>query len=182
MDFSHKNMIAINFIHLNEAQKCEILAVRNDENIRKFMLDSKIIDKKTHFTFIKSLKNTKNMSYFAVYTKSDSSNLALLGVVCFNKIDLLNKNAFFGIYSVPNARNGANLLEMLEFIAFETLNLHILYAKVLSTNTKALRFYKKHHFLPCGKMIEAIKYENRFIDIEIFYKINARQIKGELLR
>ena len=373
MDFAYKNMIARNFIRLNHKQQCEILAVRNIESVRKFMLDSKIISEKEHFRFIESLKEAKNMAYFGVYecennknsslgetfrpfenfehsqthslashskfaknstsktadtrifsnandaesrrieraestesfkdsnildchanpyglsrndgigvdchefnklnsrnddsslsvfarersdrsnpppfyrlcehsqnvkqsiknanfiktiesqkdsndsvessekmdchefnklnsrnddsnaiphktpeSQSDSHNDAspispsqgdtsqLLGVVCFNHIDFANKNAFFGIYSIPDKKNGANLLAMLEFIAFEVLNLHALYAKVLSTNARALNFYAKHNFTHCGKMPNAIRRDGRFLDIEILAKFKER--------
>ncbi len=312
MDFAYKNMIARNFIRLNHQQKCEILAVRNAESVRKFMLDSKIIGKSEHFRFIESLKEAKSVAYFGVYKnnshevnsslgransacsdflgsasphslqrtasashslvshnpknsstilgfanggesmgdsakdssdsieslkdssdstkysekmdchdltssslamteknafaessdskttmdchdsatqnlamtakgdsiksqKSSCYNSQLLGVVCFNHIDFANKNAFFGIYSIPDKKNGANLLAMLEFIAFEVLNLHALYAKVLSTNARALHFYAKHNFTHCGKMLDAIRRDGGFLDIEILAKFNARE-------
>ena len=106
--------------------------------------------------------------------QNDNSQLTLLGVVCFNHIDFANKNAFFGIYSIPDKKNGANLLAMLEFIAFEVLNLHALYAKVLSTNARALNFYAKHNFTHCGKMPNAIRRDGRFLDIEILAKFKER--------
>ncbi len=95
-------------------------------------------------------------------------NGAFLGVICLNNIDLANKNATLGIYSAINANNGAKLLKMLQFIAFSELNLHILYAKVLSTNTRAIRFYEKSGFVRCGAMIEAIKEGEKFIDLDIW--------------
>ena len=388
MDFAYRNMIARNFIRLNHKQQCEILAVRNIESVRKFMLDSKIISEKEHFRFIESLKEAKNMAYFGVYEcennknsslgetfrpfenfehsqthslashskfaknstsktadtrifsnandaesrrseraesaesfkdsnildchahpyglsrndgigvdchefnklnsrnddssltvfvrksagltkqsiydstendfkdsidclvpnwlcnydsmaipynadsrnddslsslrgseateaihlnsfcnsdskniihshdsitqnlalitknasiksqesslQNDNSQLTLLGVVCFNHIDFANKNAFFGIYSIPDKKNGANLLAMLEFIAFEVLNLHALYAKVLSTNARALNFYAKHNFTHCGKMPNAIRRDGGFLDIEILAKFKEQ--------
>ncbi len=104
-----------------------------------------------------------------------------LGVVCLNQIDLANKNAFLGIYANltanPTANNGANLLKMLKFIAFSELNLHILYAKVLSTNSRALRFYDKNGFVRCGKLIEAIKDNEKFMDLEILALKNALDLR-----
>ncbi|MGX2982860.1 GNAT family N-acetyltransferase [Helicobacter sp. 23-1045] len=104
---------------------------------------------------------------------------AFIGVICLNQIDFANKNAFLGIYAnlianptanpIPNhtTNNGANLLKILKFIAFDELNLHILYAKVLSTNSRALRFYDKNGFVRCGKLCEAIKRDDKFLDLEI---------------
>ena len=105
------------------------------------------------------------------FTHLTHTNGAFLGVICLNQIDFANKNAFLGIYANFNANhttnNGANLLKILKFIAFDELNLHILYAKVLSTNSRALRFYDKNGFIPCGKLIQAIKRDDRFVDLEI---------------
>ncbi len=196
MRYALENMLAVNFTDLDSARLREILAVRNNENIRKFMLTSRIISEREHFDFVESLKARKNMAYFGVYGRDsnerdlardlgdcesldidftrdlgdsydlDSANF--MGVVCLNSIDLANKNATLGIYSIPRERNGAALLKMLRFIAFTRLNLHILYAKVLANNARARRFYIKNGFIACGAMIEAIKCGENFIDLEIF--------------
>ena len=184
-----ENMVAINFINLDNAHACEVLEARNA--VGEFMLTHRKISKAEHFRFIDSLRENKNNAYFAVYEKDenaesrlDSADFAdsatstqeansapfsqnLLGVVCFNSIDLANKNAFFGIYS-KGKNNGAKLLQILRFIAFEGLNLHILYAKVLSTNARAIRFYEKNGFMRCGRLIEALKRDDKFIDLEIW--------------
>ena len=193
MDFVFENMVAINFINLDKAHACEVLEARNA--VGEFMLTNRKISKAEHFRFIDSLRNNKNNAYFAVYEKDskiaesrlDSADFAdsalstneansqnLRGVICFNSIDLANKNACFGIYS-NGKNNGAKLLQILRFIAFEGLNLHILYAKVLSTNARAIRFYKKNGFVRCGVLPEALRRDDKFIDLEIWaLKNNAK--------
>lgn len=161
MDFAFSNLIARNFIDLSRESHIEILAARNA--VREFMLTSRKISEAEHLRFIESLKSDKSKIYFAIYQESQ-----MLGVICLNHIDLANKNAFFGIYSAFGAKSGANLLKMLKFIAFSELNLRILYAKVLSTNLRAIRFYQKHGFMRCGALIEAIKRDGKFIDLEIY--------------
>lgn len=181
MDFVFENMVAINFINLDNARACEVLEARNA--VGEFMLTNRKISKAEHFRFIESLRENKNNAYFAVYEKDKNAESSLdsapfsqnlCGVICFNSIDLANKNAFFGIYS-KGKNNGAKLLQILRFIAFEGLNLHILYAKVLSTNARAIRFYEKNGFMRCGKLIEALKRDDKFIDLEIWaLKNNAK--------
>lgn len=129
-------------------------------------------------------KNSPSLRDSALCTESWQSTKkfsTFLGVVCLNQIDLANKNAFLGIYANltanPTANNGANLLKMLKFIAFSELNLHILYAKVLSTNSRALRFYDKNGFVRCGKLIEAIKDNEKFMDLEIWALKNALDLR-----
>ena len=190
MDFVFENMVAINFVNLDNARACEVLEARNA--VGEFMLTHRKISKAEHFRFIDSLRGNKNSAYFAVYEKYkiaesrlDSANKInpslqekaqnLLGVICFNSLDLANKNAFFGIYSARGENNGAKLLQILRFIAFEGLNLHILYAKVLHTNARAIRFYEKNGFVRCGRLFEAVKRGVEFIDLEIWaLKNNAK--------
>lgn len=185
-NFALENLVALNFVNLSKDCACEVLKARNA--VREFMLTRREISEAEHFRFIESLRDNKNNAYFAVYEDSNKSSLrgeqyspkqstqsestqkngAFIGVICLNNIDLANKNATLGIYSAPNAHNGAKLLKILRFIAFSELNLHILYAKVLSTNTRAIRFYEKSGFVRCGAMIEAIKESEKFIDLEIW--------------
>lgn len=178
-NFALEHLVALNFVNLSKDCALEVLKARNA--VREFMLTRRIISKAEHFRFIESLRNNKNNAYFAVYevdspmifhsaTQGESTyeNGAFMGVICLNNIDLANKNATLGIYSALNAHNGAKLLKILRFIAFSELNLHILYAKVISTNKRAIRFYEKSGFMRCGAMIEAIKDGEKFIDLEIW--------------
>lgn len=186
-NFALENLVALNFVNLSKDCALKVLEARNA--VREFMLTRRIISEAEHFRFIESLRNNKNNAYFAVYEvdldlslRGESPNLpkqstqgestyengAFMGVICLNNIDLANKNATMGIYSALNAHNGAKLLKMLRFIAFSELNLHILYAKVISTNKRAICFYEKSGFMRCGAMIEAIKEGEKFIDLEIW--------------
>ncbi|MDE6885511.1 MAG: GNAT family N-acetyltransferase [Helicobacteraceae bacterium] len=277
-NFIFKNLIAINFTNLNRQESLEVLDLRNDRNIRDFMLTNRKIGQKEHFRFIENLESASNRAYYALKlidskvessmenknidknafnllnvkssqkihftqkvesnkmeyslnanskmdfkidsmifqkdledsikpsidsaskakpilkaeskivssidsslkssfnypldTNLDSSLNAfrdeILGVVCFNRIDLINKIAYFGIYANPKFRGiGSHLFEVLWRIAFSELNLRILFAEVLSTNKRALKFYYKHNFKYCGSLKDAVRRDNTFIDIEI---------------
>lgn len=142
-NFALENLVALNFVNLSKDCACEVLEARNA--VREFMLTRREISEAEHFRFIESLQDNKNNAYFAVYEvdsptdsviarfghlpeskQSTNENGAFLGVICLNNIDLANKNATLGIYSAPNAHNGAKLLKVLRFIAFSELNLHII--------------------------------------------------------
>lgn len=246
-NFIFKNLIAINFTNLNRQESMEVLDLRNDRNIRDFMLTNRKIGQKEHFRFIENLESASNRAYYALKlidskvesnkmeyslnanskmdfkidsmifqkdledsikpsidsaskakpilkaeskivstidsslkssfnypldTNLDSSLNAfrdeILGVVCFNRIDLINKIAYFGIYANPKFRGiGSHLFEVSWRIAFSELNLRILFAEVLSTNKRALKFYYKHNFKYCGSLKDAVRRDNTFIDIEI---------------
>lgn len=167
------NIEAINFINLSGKESLDILSLRNHESIRIYMNTTREISKEEHFRFIQSLESNKNKIYFAI---REIEGEGFLGVVCFNHIDFSNKNATFGIYSNPKARNGKALMSMLKHISFNLLNLHIIFAKVLSTNKRALRFYIKNGFREYGIMPESIKCEGGYIDTKILALRNEEEV------
>lgn len=175
MDFIFKNAIAINFINLNFSERCEILAMRNE--VREFMLHNRIVRLDEHLRFIELLKSEKSKAYFAIKLRDlvlDSKiNLAcnneFVGVFCLNRVDLINKNAFFGIYLNKNfLGNGGILMEFLKNLSKHKFGLNMLYAEVLSTNERAKKFYLKHNFRCCGILNECVKRGEDFIALEIY--------------
>lgn len=164
-DFKFNNIYAINFINLNNSDAMEVLNMRNDSKIAKYMISERKISQCEHLNFIANLKWQQNCVYFAI-----KENDLILGSISLNNIDLCNKNAFIGIYVNPNMQHkgiGSKLMCILKYIAFDELSLHILFAKCISINTYALKFYEKEGFLKCGILPQAIKKDNNFIDIEI---------------
>ena len=209
MDFAFENLVAVDFVNLSESSALAVLEARNAVRefmltsrkigeVEHFRFIKSLRDDKRNAYFavyecessetqtppplrrgIKGVgKNSLSLQDSAIAKQS-----TFIGVVCLNQIDLSNKNAFLGIYANlvanPTANNGANLLKILKFIAFDELNLHILFAKVLSTNSRALRFYNKNGFVRCGKLIEAIKREDKFVDLEILaLKSHESSLRG----
>ncbi len=60
-----ENLVAVNFVNLDEIQAREVLKARNA--VREFMLTAREISESEHFRFIESLRNDKRNAYFAVY-------------------------------------------------------------------------------------------------------------------
>ena len=56
-----------NYVDCTTEQSREILALRNRDDVRGWMVNPEIISEENHFKFIKSLKNNSNRLYFAVY-------------------------------------------------------------------------------------------------------------------
>ncbi|RAX54628.1 UDP-4-amino-4,6-dideoxy-N-acetyl-beta-L-altrosamine N-acetyltransferase [Helicobacter sp. 16-1353] len=161
------NISVINFIHLNEDDLLEILKMRNNPKISQWMLVDRQISRTEHFNFIENLKLQKKQIYFALKHMD-----MILGVISLTNIDLYNKNAFIGIYANPNLLQpnnksksvGHRIMKVLKYISFDELSLHIIFAKCLSTNMSALRFYEKEGFLKCGILPQSIKKADGFID------------------
>lgn len=131
----------INFININSSEKMEILKWRNNENTRKWMLNKNIITFEEHDNYIESLKNKKDKLCFLVKERNE-----YIGVIEFNKIDFLNKCAFFGINKNFNSeiKNIGKKLELLStYLAKELMKLNKLELFVLKNNHKAIALYEE---------------------------------------
>ena len=153
---------AINFINLSKRDSLKILDFRNHEEIRKNMYTSSKISDTGHFEFIKTLKKSSVSSYWAV-----RENEEFIGVCSLSRINLSNKNSFFGIYKNPLSKKrccGVKIMAMLKYIAFVKLSLHSLHLEVLESNKRAVDFYLREGFMIEGRLREFIKSSDRYID------------------
>lgn len=57
----------INYVDCTPEQQREILALRNRDDVRKWMVNTEIILEESHFKFVESLKGNLNRLYFAIY-------------------------------------------------------------------------------------------------------------------
>ena len=57
----------INYVDCTPEQQREILALRNRDDVRKWMVNTEIILEESHFKFVESLKDNLNRLYFAIY-------------------------------------------------------------------------------------------------------------------
>lgn len=57
----------VNYTDCSVEQQREILALRNDDRVRCWMVNSELISEESHFKFIDRLKNDVNRLYFAIY-------------------------------------------------------------------------------------------------------------------
>ena len=57
----------INYVDCTHEQNLEILHLRNQDDVRKWMVNSDIIPEESHFRFVESLKENPNRLYFAIY-------------------------------------------------------------------------------------------------------------------
>ncbi|TXE82844.1 UDP-4-amino-4,6-dideoxy-N-acetyl-beta-L-altrosamine N-acetyltransferase [Campylobacter peloridis] len=126
-----------NFISLNKQENIEILNIRNDEKIAKFM-KNKFISLKEHLNFIKILKKTNDKKYFLL-----SNNNEKIGVIYF--ININKTSCEFGLYGIKKGV-GDLLMQEIKKYAFEILKIKNLKACVFKTNQKALNLYLKHNF------------------------------------
>ena len=135
-----KNIRLINFTQCSDDELAVILEWRNSEHIRKWMLNSSEITLSSHFSFVDSLKNSKNKLYFLV-----QKNDVYLGVVDFTNIT--SSSCSIGVYKNPNIPAiGDTLIKIIYEYAFTTLSLDTIQAEVFAENHKAINLYRKHNF------------------------------------
>lgn len=157
------NIFIKNFISLNNDEKVFVLEMRNNDNVRNFMYNKNIIELDNHIKFIENLNNDDNNIYFVVYHDSN-----IIGVISLTEIN--NKLAFLGIYKNPFNKNskGEYLINTIKKIAFDNLGLNEIIAEVISENTNAINFYKKHGFIYLNSEKKYNKFINDYENIEIF--------------
>lgn len=63
------NLVFKNYVNLSASELVEILAIRNDEKIRKWMFNNEMIQLSHHFEFIDFLKKSNEKYYWAVFKK-----------------------------------------------------------------------------------------------------------------
>ncbi len=172
--YNIKNLNAYNFINVNKEIRDEILRIRNSEYVRKWMYNPKVILPYEHHDFIEKLKKINDKTYYVVL-----ENTIIVGCIYLNRIDIGNQNAYLGIYANPfvktNSR-GLKLLNALFYLAFDLIELHTLKLEVLSTNDRAIKFYKKFGFKEEGVLREFVQRENGAIDVRIM-GILKREVK-----
>jgi UDP-4-amino-4,6-dideoxy-N-acetyl-beta-L-altrosamine N-acetyltransferase len=154
-NFEFEDIMLINFANLTDEEKEMVRKWRNNERIRKWMYSKHIISTEEHTSFIERLKD--DLSNF--YWLSKVGPGKYIGVIYLNRLDLINKHAYLGIYKNPDCKiSGAGLLLMgcLKSLAFDVANLQTLKLEVMSDNYHAIRFYKQTGFQEEGKRCNLI--------------------------
>jgi len=153
----YKNYEIINFINTNDIEKRLILEWRNNDDVRKWMINKDLITIEEHFNYIESLKNNKKKLCFLLKEKNN-----YLGIVEFDEIN--NNSASFGINkNIMSTKKGlGELLEKLSiYIAKTKLNINKLTLSVLKDNIRAIELYKKSNY--------SIKYEKEIYNNILIY-------------
>jgi len=153
----------INFTKLSVLEKKIILKWRNNNNIKRYMYNTNIIQLKNHLKFITRLKKSKDNLYYLL-----KYNNQYLGVIYFTQINKYKKETTFGLYSNMQVKgNGTIILKTIINYAFNTLNISSLQAEVFKNNTSALYLYKKFNF---KRQFNKFKKNNYIINMELKYE------------
>lgn len=124
-----------NFVTLSQEEKLMILEWRNNESIRKVMINKDIIDEYNHFKFIDSLKDRNDCYYWLVVNKKGES----VGVVDILHVDKKNDIGELGYYMNPFLIGmGLEFVVECEFFIYNVIKLGNNIATVNVNNKSAL--------------------------------------------
>lgn len=154
-----------NILKVNDEIKERVRQWRNEEEIRKYMLNQHIITKEEHLNWIESLKNKNDWKFWVVFVEETP-----IGSVYLQNIDFKNLTSEWGFYIGEDDFKGKGLgkyilFKLLKFY-FEEMKHEVLFTKVLSDNIAALNIYRKFKF----KMISDFLNNQRKVEILKFTK------------
>ena len=94
-----------------------------------------------------------------------------LGVISLTRINLKHRHAYLGIYKNPllKMRCGRELMDMIEYIAFEKYALNMLYLEVRECNKHAIRLYEECGFVYMGMLKQAFLNDKKIYEDILIY-------------
>lgn len=143
-DFDWQGYTMTNLINLNDEESEKVRVWRNDKNVSRWLKTNHEISRQEHEGFIQKLKlSLTNFAWLVSYNKE------ALGVISLTEIDEKNREAYLGIYVIPQMQLkgvGVRLIECLKYLAFSVIQLETLKLETFSTNEKAQTLFKKTGF------------------------------------
>lgn len=143
----------INYVDCTPEQHREILALRNLDDVRKWMVNPGVISEGDHFRFVESLRNNANRLYFAIYkegTLIGTYNLTNEGEGVWER----------GIIANP-INQGTGQTKSWEQQIMNVLSkygIKKVSAKVKTDNPRSIRYHEKIGFVETGRDNEYIYY------------------------
>ena len=139
-------------------EQLEIREWRNNEEVRKYMFNPQIISLDTHISWLKSLKENKEIKVFYIICNNEK-----IGINSLKKIGKTNSYEW-GIYLNDKVPKGQGIGKKIgkEFIryVFEILNIKCLEYEVLKKNKKSLNLALSLGLIPYKKKIIEIEEES----------------------
>lgn len=127
----------INYVDCTKKQARDILALRNCDDVRSWMVNPEVIPEENHFNFVESLKGNPNRLYYAIY-----KNGVLVGTY-----NLTNEGDGVwerGIIATPSTQ-GAGQTEKWERQILSSMpsDIKAVSAKVKQDNLRSIKYHEK---------------------------------------
>ena len=142
----------INYVDCTKEQNLDILALRNRDDVRSWMVNPEVIPEENHFKFVESLKGNPNRLYYAIY-----KNGVLVGTY-----NLTNEGDGIwerGIIANPSTQ-GTGQTEKWERQILNSLlsDIKAVSAKVKQDNVRSVKYHEKLGYKEQSRDIEYIYY------------------------
>lgn len=145
----------------------------NDPAIMRFLGRARPVGAIEHEEWFNSLHKRQDAVYFAIETKSEEIHI---GNVWLTNIDQRHRKAeiqiMIGASEDQSRGAGSEAIRLITEYAFSYLNLHKVYAYVLSLNPRAKKAFEKCGFSLEGTLRKDRWSDNQYIDVYFFGKIN----------
>lgn len=174
----------INYTELNRENKEKVLEYRNQEDVKKWMINNGEISLENHLSFINTLKKSTDKYYFAAVR-----NNVLIGAAYIT--DCTSTSCSVGLFLGKKFRGkGIELAYFSQLYAFHFLNLNEIIIKVHVDNKNAIdynvflgyKLYEIKGFWLCFRLLNKKimnDYETFSRDCIKNYKINKNEYKNE---
>ena len=155
-DYTIDGLRFVNYIHLDESRKMEILEYRNHPEVRRWMCSTDVIPLRNHLDYIESLKTRDDAFYWAVFNED-----GMCGGISLTA--LKDNTADEGIFLNPAMTGrglGTRITRASFKLYFSLLGLNRIYSLVHKDNAAALNMDRKTGY-STGPA------ENGFVTIEL---------------
>ena len=151
---------------LQESDLELILPWRNAPTVRQAMFSQHEISLEEHRAWFQRMQADYSKKWFLFF---DDDGLPS-AVVNFIEINQIQKKAFWGFYTKPDAKRGAGMRMSLEALdkAFNDLGLEKISAEVLGSNLRSLDMHKKVGFIQEGHFREHFFDGQKSVDVVRF--------------
>lgn len=165
----YKTFDILPFSMLNDEQRLTLLTVRNDERVRRWMYTRHEITKQEHEAFFSALAISETSLHFAlIYEKK------IVGAFNFQRLNLLHKHTYFGMYANPDAPIpglGFTIDEIAEHFAFDIMGLHALRLEVIASNVGVIALHKRMGFIQEAELRDYVRTDNGLENVLIMGKL-----------
>ncbi|BAO63248.1 UDP-4-amino-4,6-dideoxy-N-acetyl-beta-L-altrosamine N-acetyltransferase [Pseudomonas protegens] len=143
--------------------QAQVRALRNQQEVRKYMYTSHEISEQEHANWLSGLQGNRRQEVFVAVDAGQA-----LGVVSLNAINALQKTADWAFY-LDAELQGKGLGSLMEFwlldYAFNQAALDKLNCEVLASNTAVIRLHLKFGFVQEGLRRQNILKDGERIDV-----------------
>ena len=121
----------------------KLLLIRNEKYVREAMFDDNVIEKNSHFDWVKSNINKNLRIFYLVFYKED-----LIGSVVLSNISYSFKSTDWAFYVTESSTKGVGAAIEFKFIEmiFNEKNFEILNCEVLNFNKSVIKLHYKFGF------------------------------------